>query len=147
MRYVLISCLLVVLVALWVAHPAAQEENQAPVADAGDNQTVALGAAVELDGRGSYDPDGDALFYQWSQTEGPSVDLNNANSSTPTFTAAAAGDLFFQLIVSDGELSSAPDEVRVTVSAATDDDAVDDDSADDDAVWNPKNDDQTGCGF
>ena len=45
--------------------------NQAPTADAGDDQTVAAGATVNLDGTGSSDPDaGDTLDYTWTQTGG-----------------------------------------------------------------------------
>ena len=146
MRFAVFAVVLVAMCAVWVAYPAAQEENQAPVADAGDNQSVDVGAEVELDGRGSYDPDGDALYYQWTQTGGTDVELDGANTSTTTFNANAAGEFYFQLVVTDGQLSSAPDEVRVTVAAASDDDA-DDDQADDDAVWEPENDDEPGCGF
>jgi hypothetical protein len=145
MRYV-VAIMLVLGGVLWVGHLAAQED-QPPVADAGNDQTVALGSTVHLNGSGSFDPDGDPLYYQWAQTGGPAVNLNGVTSATPTFVATSAGDLFFDLVVSDGQLSSAPSVVRVTVNSAGDDDITDDDTTDDDAVWNPANDDKSGCGF
>jgi hypothetical protein len=40
-----------------------------------------------LDGTASHDPDGDQLTYAWTQTGGPAVILNNANTARATFTA------------------------------------------------------------
>ncbi len=76
--------------------------NAAPVADAGAPQTVNPGASVTLDGSGSYDPNGDALTYQWTQTGGVTVTLSGATTVSPTFTApAASGMLIFTLTVTD----------------------------------------------
>ena len=52
-----------------------------PVAEAGPDQTVAVGAGVSLDGSGSRDPNGDQLTYQWTQTAGPSVSLSSATAA------------------------------------------------------------------
>lgn len=89
--------------------------NQAPVAQAGGNQSVNVGAAVTLDGSGSSDPDGDALTYAWTQTAGPTVTLAGANTAKAGFTAAAAGTYAFKLAVSDGKASSEA-TVQVTVA-------------------------------
>lgn len=85
--------------------------NRPPVAITGPNQTVDLTQprTVLLDGSGSYDPDGDALAYQWTQLTGPAVTLSNATSAACTFVAApvnAQTALTFQLSVSDGALAS-----------------------------------------
>jgi LmbE family N-acetylglucosaminyl deacetylase len=97
--------------------------NQAPIANAGPDQTVNQGATVQLDGRGSSDPDGDPLTYSWTQTAGPTVTLSNSQSAQPTFTAPSGSTsdqtLTFQLVVSDGQLNSSPDTVNVTVLAPT----------------------------
>ena len=92
--------------------------NRAPIANAGADQTVALGATVSLDGSGSSDPDGDTLSYIWSQTGGTVVTLNNPQTSVATFTApASAATLTFHLTVTDpGGLS---DSGQVSVSVGT----------------------------
>jgi len=91
--------------------------NRAPIADAGPARTVSGGSTVALDGTGSFDPDGDAITFAWSQTAGPGVTLSDPSAAMPTFTAPPApATLAFQLVVDDGTLSSAPDTVTVTVS-------------------------------
>ncbi|HNT23950.1 MAG TPA: FG-GAP-like repeat-containing protein, partial [Anaerolineales bacterium] len=91
--------------------------NQAPLADAGPDQTVDTLALVTLDGSASDDPDNDALTYQWAQTGSPLVTLSDPSAVTPTFTAPAdPAVLTFTLIVTDSwGLASAPDEVVITV--------------------------------
>jgi PGF-pre-PGF domain-containing protein/PGF-CTERM protein len=91
--------------------------NDAPVADAGLDQTVNATDTVQLDGTGSSDPNNDDLNYTWSQVAGPSVDLSNSESATPTFAAPDLDtpiEVVFELQVSDGELTDT-DAVNVTV--------------------------------
>lgn len=91
--------------------------NVAPVANAGTNQTVFTGSSVTLDGSGSSDLDGDLLTYQWSLIGKPSTSqasLNQTNLFNPTFNADVEGDYVAQLIVNDGQLSSAPNQVLIT---------------------------------
>ena len=94
--------------------------NRAPVADAGDDQTVDASSAVSLDGSGSSDPDGDAVTYLWTQTGGAAVTLTGATTATPSFTAPGApGALSFELVVTDAEgEASIADSVTVTVQEA-----------------------------
>jgi hypothetical protein len=90
--------------------------NQVPTSNAGPDQLVLVNEQVALDGSGSTDPDGDPLTYAWNQTEGPvPVTLAGASSVTPTFTPPELGTYRFELVVSDGQTSSAPDSVAVTV--------------------------------
>jgi glycerophosphoryl diester phosphodiesterase len=92
--------------------------NTPPVADAGADRTVAEGAAVELNGGASSDPDGTIASYNWTQLSGPAVTLSGANTATPAFTAPqVAGDasLVFRLTVTDNGGASDSDEVQVTV--------------------------------
>jgi hypothetical protein len=73
---------------------------------------------VTLDGTSSSDVDGDPLTYSWTQIAGRPVLLDNPVAPTPTFTAPVADisiTVAFQLIVSDGSLSSDPDIVAITV--------------------------------
>lgn len=90
--------------------------NQAPVASAGPPQTVSPGAGVTLDGSASRDPDGDALSFAWTleRPPGSAANLSAADTSTPSFIADVAGVYTARLVVSDGELQSAPASVTVT---------------------------------
>ena len=63
---------------------------QAPVANAGPDQTVAVGALVHLTGSGSTDPNGIPLTFSWSLTTRPSGStavLSSATTVNPTFVA------------------------------------------------------------
>jgi PKD repeat protein len=103
-------------------------ENQAPNADAGDDQTVDEGATVDLDASASSDPDGDSLSYTWTQTDGPSVSLSGADTATPSFDAPAEPQqtqtYTFEVEVSDGQVTST-DTVTVTVEPVNDPPTVD----------------------
>ena len=110
------------------------EPNQAPAAQATTaSPTAAPGALVTLDGSGSADPDGDALSYQWAQLQGPAVALSDPRALKPTFSApsvTADTTLAFQLVVSDGQLSSAAAQVSVVVKNVADPTTLETKSAD-----------------
>jgi hypothetical protein len=92
--------------------------NQAPLANAGSNQSVDTLSTVTLNASGSSDPDGDTpLTYQWTQTDGTAVILSDASAAAPTFTAPSDPDsLTFSLVVTDSlGLASEADEVTITV--------------------------------
>jgi len=96
---------------------AAASETR-PTANAGIDVSVPEQSLVTLDGRGSSGPQGSALDYEWLQTEGVEVTLQDADSSTPTFMSPAVceeNQLRFQLVVSNGTEDSTPDWVTVTV--------------------------------
>ena len=92
--------------------PAENVSNQAPVADAGTDQsfTCEVGPTVNvsLDGSASSDPDGDALTYSWSDG---TLEVSTAASFTKPLVG---GTHAFTLTVSDGQ-ATATDEVIVTV--------------------------------
>jgi hypothetical protein len=98
--------------------------NAVPVANAGPDREVTAGAAVQLDGRGSSDADGDALTYAWTQTAGTAVTLAGASTAQPSFTAppvqTAPQQLIFRLVVNDGFVNSAADTVTITIPGQPD---------------------------
>lgn len=94
--------------------------NRAPVANAGPNQSFHPSSAqtIFLDGSASYDPDGSAVTYAWTQISGPTVALANTSSVAPSFVATPVANpttLSFQLIVNDGDLSSPASTAQVTL--------------------------------
>ena len=94
------------------------QANQAPLADAGPDQQVAVGQTVVLDGSASTDPEGDPLRFAWSvgNTPGIGVVLADSTSSTQTFVATAAGEYVFALVVNDGQTNSIRSLVRIEAS-------------------------------
>jgi len=102
-------------------------ENSPPVANAGDNITQSADLPVDLNGAGSYDPDGDELIYHWgfdtapegSVFGGDSWTLVNNNTVAPStaFEPDAAGTFVVSLWVEDAYgQSSTADYVIVTVT-------------------------------
>jgi hypothetical protein len=87
---------------------------------AGTNQEVVKGTTVQLDGTGSSGP---IKTYSWKQLPGgPTVDLQNADTATPTFVAPdpapdASTKLTFELTV-DGPGGPLTATVDVTVFGA-----------------------------
>ena len=93
--------------------------NTTPVANAGPNQTVAVGATVTLNGSGSTDADGNALTYQWSFASvptGSAATLILPTTMKPTFIVDKAGDYVVRLIVNDGTANSTPATVTSTTT-------------------------------
>ena len=92
--------------------------NHLPIAEAGVDQTVQEESLVILNGSNSYDPDNDVLTFNWVQTAGSIVTLDNASTPQPSFISpivnSAGETLMFQLIVSDG-IASNMDTVSVRV--------------------------------
>ncbi len=94
-------------------------ENVLPRAIAGFPQTVTVGTVVKLDGRLSFDPNGDEITYAWTLTElpeGSSSVLENATSPETFFTVDMAGKYLVTLTVNDGVGDSAPDTVIITAT-------------------------------
>src|SRR4051812_25051383 len=90
--------------------------NPRPVAEAGGDQTVAVGSLVTLDGSASHDADGDALTLRWtlvSLPPGSHAVLTDPASMGPAFTTDLAGHYVVSLVVNDGVLDSAADTVAI----------------------------------
>ncbi|HEX4375228.1 MAG TPA: PKD domain-containing protein, partial [Puia sp.] len=93
--------------------------NQAPVANAGVDQTISLPAtSVSLDGTKSYDPDGTISSFRWTQVSGNAVTIVNSNTATPSVTGLSAGTFVMQLIVTDNDGATGTDNVKIVVRPA-----------------------------
>jgi parallel beta-helix repeat protein len=94
-------------------------EGLSPIANAGLPRYAAQDPVI-LDGTGSYDPDESGpLSYEWHQLTGPSVEITDATTATPTISGFVQTDEIqeceFELIVNDGEQISLPDTVKVII--------------------------------
>lgn len=96
-----------------------QEPNEPPIANAGTAKTVKAGTKVRLSGLQSRDPEGEALFYAWSQVRGSKVAMLDVNMPEPSFTAPYVSEkrtYRFKLRVTDKKgADSVPVYVDVTV--------------------------------
>lgn len=93
--------------------------NQPPSVSAGDDQTRTAGTNVMLDGSATFDPDGDALTYAWTQESGPIVTLAGRATEAATFVAPSVGTearMEFRLTVTDARGASAAATTVVTVT-------------------------------
>ena len=96
---------------------ADQVTNAKPVADAGADVVVSTGDEVGLSGLGD-DLDGVITSYVWQQSDGATVALENANTSTPSFMAPEVDGFetfTFVLTVTDDGGATAADDVNVEV--------------------------------
>ena len=93
-----------------------EEGNQPPTAEAGPLRIVQCSSVgsteVTLDGSGSGDPDGDALTFTWT---GPFPEGGGTVTGVNPTVTLSLGFSVVTLVVNDGELDSAPDNVRVIV--------------------------------
>jgi hypothetical protein len=90
-----------------------------PTADAGADETVAVGIPVILDGSASEGPSGVPVSYQWTLTSKPSgstASLTGPTSALPTFTPDVAGAYTATLVVQANGVASQPDTVSITWS-------------------------------
>ena len=88
--------------------------HNAPIAEAGDNQDVSVGATVNFDGSDSTDPDGGELTYSWNLgTDATSA--AGVTGATPSCIYNTTGAKTVTLTVTDDERVSRSDTVTITV--------------------------------
>ncbi len=98
----------------------AEVPENIPVANAGPDQSAAVGTSVSLTGAGSYDPVGRSLTYIWSLVSKPSNStsaVSDTTSASPTLALDAKGAYVLSLVVNNGLASSNADEVTITATA------------------------------
>ena len=92
-------------------------DDDAPSVDAGRDLVVLHNQEVQLTAT-ARDPEGVGLTYVWQQTDGPRVELSNADTDSPTFTAPnlpAGTVLTFRVAASDATNTSY-DTVTIVVA-------------------------------
>ena len=113
----------------------AQDGNIQPIANAGLSR-YAGPEPIVLDGTHSHDPDSsNPLIYEWRQISGPDVVIIDGNTATPTIAGSIqpnpgrdktpkpqgfaqtddVQECEFELVVSDGDLTSVPDTVTIII--------------------------------
>jgi len=104
-----------------------KEGNNPPVANAGDNIVQDADTPIQLNGAGSYDPDGHDLIFHWGFDTAPVGSVfagdswtlinNNTVEPTTTFMPDAPGTYIVSLWVEDNfGASSSADYVVITVN-------------------------------
>lgn len=98
-----------------------ESTNAPPVADAGASSALSpcTEERFELDGYGSFDPEGAELTYAWSLLSAPTGSLASFGEGeevlpNPVFRWDIEGTYTFELRVHDGTFESAPDIVSYT---------------------------------
>ena len=84
--------------------------NQAPVADAGPDQSAHVGVSVTFNGSGSSDADGTIVSYAWTFGDG-----NSGVGVSPSHTYAVANVYTMTLTVTDNDGATGVDTMTATI--------------------------------
>ena len=101
-----------------VAAATQSAPNSAPMANAGNNQTITLPTnSATLDATASRDADGSIVAYEWTQMAGPTMSFNRMASVT-TVSNLVASSYNFVLKVTDNAGAISFSSVTITVNPA-----------------------------
>ena len=103
-----------------------EQPNQAPKADAGKDQKAEVNTETKLDAGDSSDQDGQIVAYKWEQTDGPEVELKDADKKIAVFDVpekAADSNLVFKLTVTDDKDATGDDDVTIKIGQIAQDDS------------------------
>jgi len=94
--------------------------NVPPVADAGDDVSIALPEnTVTLDASGSFDEDGQIVTYLWRKIAGPTTySITDPNAVKTTATGLVEGTYVFEVRVTDNSNATSKASVTVIVGPA-----------------------------
>ncbi|NRF28135.1 glycoside hydrolase [Vibrio coralliilyticus] len=92
------------------------QDNRTPIAKAGADREVTGPITIELDGGSSFDPEGEELTYQWTQTKGETVATMGMDTATPELSLPLVDtdkEYTFTLNVVDPHGNSAFDTINI----------------------------------
>ncbi len=94
--------------------------NLAPVSKAGNDISISLPtSSVNLNGAGSYDPDGTIIKYEWRKASGPAGGtITSVNNASTSITGLTQGTYIYVLRIWDNVWLPTEDQVTITVNAA-----------------------------
>jgi len=95
-----------------VASISTPVSETAPVADAGGPYSGSPGEAIQFDGSGSSDANGDPLSYTWDFGDGSPT----SSEASPSHTYDTVGDYIVSLVVNDGSQDSEADVTTASIS-------------------------------
>lgn len=91
-----------------------------PLADAGIDQSLSGNFLVQLSAESSTDEDGFISIYAWTQTSGPSIDINDADQAQASFTTPddlpEQSSIVIALSVTDNDGLSDTDTLEITIN-------------------------------
>jgi len=110
----------------------AADTGEAPLVDAGLDQSVVPGTTVYLDGGGSLDPDGSIDSYHWEieTPHGETIPPRDPDAAMTRFVPDLPGRYLVELTATDDDGNSRSDTLYVDVGGAVDTGSPDDESAD-----------------
>jgi len=94
------------------------KSSTSPVAHAGGDMMAAIGDTITLDGAKSYDPNGSIISYNWNQSSGPAVIIQDSSATRASFIIPKVNrtsNFIFQLKVIDNDGETSTDHVKITV--------------------------------
>jgi hypothetical protein len=98
-------------------NPVLPPDNQAPVANAGNDFTITLPGTTTLNGSASKDDDGSIAGWLWEWVSGPvAYNIANKNAASTSLSGLIAGTYVFKLTVTDNGGLTASDEVKLIVN-------------------------------
>jgi hypothetical protein len=92
--------------------------NRAPVADAGVDHSGRPADPIILDGSATYDPDGDAIIYSWTELSGPPATITNSTQAVAWLNTSNIGVFQMMLEARDAFAGWTLDFVNITVANA-----------------------------